>query len=230
MMQKVIYKYEEKEFDVLAAKWIADSIQQKLLQSKTSLNIALSGGSTPLPILHLLKDAPIDWARIAFYMVDERCVSLSDSSCNYSNIHAHFLQYVSSNSFSMLSGALDFAEDALHYEKLLEQNLDKNAEQIPQFDLILLGMGEDGHTASLFPNTAALKEKSSFVFLNKVPQLQTQRITFTYPLIMAAKELLVLCKGSKKEQLVNEIYIKRESAYPIATIAQKHTNIKWLIA
>lgn len=229
-MQKVIYKYEEKEFDVLAAKWIADAIQQKLLQSKTSLNIALSGGSTPLPILHLLKDSPIDWARIAFYMVDERCVPLNDSSCNYSNIHAHFLQYVSSNSFSMLSGALDFAEDALQYEKLILQNLDKNAVQIPQFDLILLGMGEDGHTASLFPNTAALKEVTSYVVLNEVPQLNTQRITLTYPILLAGKEILVLCKGEKKEHLITEIYTSTGASYPIATIATAHPNLTWLIA
>ena len=229
-MQKVIYKYEEKEYDVLAAKWIADAIQQKLLQSKPAINIALSGGSTPLPILHLLKDASIDWARIAFYMVDERCVPLNDSSCNYSNIHAHFLQYVSCNSFSMLSGALDFAEDALQYEKLILQNLDKNAEQIPQFDLILLGMGEDGHTASLFPNTAALKEVTNYVVLNQVPQLDTQRITLTYPILLAAKEILVLCKGEKKEHLINEIYSNTGASYPIATIATAHTNLTWLIA
>ena len=91
-------------------------------------------------------------------------------------------------------------------------------------------MGADGHTASLFPNTDALNEISKNVALNQVPQLGTQRITLTYPILLAAKEVLVLCKGGEKEEIINEIYTNKGVSYPITKIANEHPNFKWLIA
>jgi 6-phosphogluconolactonase len=229
-MQKIINKYKDQEYDFFSAKFISDCIQQKLSDSKLPITIALSGGTTPLPILNILKEAPIDWSRVSFYMVDERCVALKDPSCNYSNIYTKFLKFIPSKSYSMISSSSDFAKDAANYNKLLEANLPKNNSGIPQFDLILLGIGEDGHTASLFPNTDGLYEMSKKVVLNEVPQLDTQRITLTYPVLLAAKELLVFCKGKKKEEIINEIYTNKGVSYPITKIAKEHPNFKWLIA
>ena len=106
-MQKIIYKHEE--FDEFSAKFISNCVQQKLSNSKLPITIALSGGTTPLPILRILKEAAIDWTRVSFYMVDERCVKLKDPSCNYSNIYNDFLKFIPSKSYSMISCSSDFA-------------------------------------------------------------------------------------------------------------------------
>jgi 6-phosphogluconolactonase len=229
-MQKIINKYKDQEYGVFSAKFICDCIQQKLSNSKLPITIALSGGTTPLPILRILKEAALDWTRVSFYMVDERCVKLNDPSCNYSNIYNDFFKFIPSKSYSMISSSSDFAKDAANYNELLEINLSKNNADVPQFDLILLGMGADGHTASLFPNTDALSEMSKNVTLNQVPQLDTQRITLTYPILLGAKEVLVLCKGGEKEEIINEIYTNKGVSYPITKIAKEHPNFKWLIA
>jgi 6-phosphogluconolactonase len=230
MIQKIIYKYTIEEYDVFSAKFISDCIKQKLSISKLPITIALSGGTTPLPILRILKEASIDWTRVSFYMVDERCVKLNDPSCNYSNIYNEFLKFIPSKSFSMISSSSYFEKDVANYNELLDVNLSKNNLGVPQFDLILLGMGEDGHTASLFPNTDALFEMSKKVVLNEVPQLGTQRITLTYPIILASKAVLVLCKGGKKEEIINEINTNKGVSYPITKIVKGHANFKWLIA
>lgn len=229
-MQKIIYKYKVEEYDVFSEKFISNCIQQKLSNSKLPITIALSGGTTPLPILRILKEAAIDWTRVSFYMVDERCVALKDLSCNFTNIYTNFLKFIPSKAYSMISSSSDFVKDAANYNELLEINLSKNNAGVPQFDLILLGMGADGHTASLFPNTAALSDMSKNVVLNQVPQLGTQRITLTYPILLAANEVLVLCKGEKKEEIINEINTNKGVSYPITKIAKEHPNFKWLIA
>jgi 6-phosphogluconolactonase len=228
-MQKIIYKPEKKNFDVFSADFLKDTINNLLEKSRGHISIALSGGNTPIPILNILKEEDLDWNRISFYMVDERCVSTSDSQCNYNNIYKVFFSTISSKSYSMIADDISFKKSSENYQFLLNENLTKSPIGVPVFDLILLGMGEDGHTASLFPNTKALGEQDNSVFLNNVPQLATQRITLTYPILLASKIAIVLFKGEKKEQIVEKIYLNKGVSYPINKIAKEHSNIKWLI-
>ncbi|WP_343329141.1 6-phosphogluconolactonase [Polaribacter staleyi] len=228
-MQKIIYKSGKKDFDIFSANFLRDTIQKLLIEKLGIISIALSGGSTPIPILNILKNENIDWNRVSFYIVDERCVSLEDSQCNYNNINIVFFSNISSNSYSIITDGVSFKKSSENYQYLLNENLAKTPNGVPEFDLILLGMGEDGHTASLFPNTEALEEQDNFVVLNDVPQLATQRITLTYPVILAAKCAIVLCKGEKKEEIVENIYTNKGNSYPINKIAKEHSNIKWLI-
>ena len=122
-------------------------------------------------------------------MVDERNVSISSSSSNYGNIEKVFFRDVNSPSHSMIKDNYSIEECAINYEKLLCSKIPLGENSLPIFDLILLGIGDDGHTASLFPDTKGLNESKKVVIKNSVPQLNTERITLTYPVILNASKI-----------------------------------------
>jgi len=116
------------------------------------------------------------------------------------------------------------------YEKLVLDRVKKRRDGIPAFDLILLGMGDDGHTASLFPGTRALEERTRLVVMNEVPQKQTTRMTFTYPLINAADRVWALIAGKDKREKVTECSAARargEHPYPILGVEPTEGDLCW---
>ena len=213
------------------AEEILYNILKRLQVSKgRQINIALSGGQTPLPILNLLKKRELNWSQFSFYMVDERTVPIEDSSSNYGTISAAFLEEISSQSFSMVQKDQSFKVSAQNYSRLIEKNVPKSDQTgFPRFDVVLLGMGEDGHTASLFPGTKALSEETEIVVINDIPQINTQRITLTYPVLLSADEIVVLVKGQNKKTIVTEIFTKNPPNYPISHIVKNHSNINWIL-
>lgn len=180
------------------------AIIKELLQEKSKISIALSGGSSPLPIYKILSQFDLEWSRIHFFMVDERCVVNTDSQSNYGNIRECFLDAISAKSFPMVTKLGNFKDQAIQYEQLLKDELSLYR-GIPQLDLVLLGMGLDGHTASLFPNTEALNNTQDLVVLNQVPQLQTERITMTYPLLQNANKIILLARGKEKKSVLDKL-------------------------
>lgn len=217
------------DFNHFAASTLYQKIQKLLSAKSGRVNIALSGGNTPLPILNILKTENLEWSRLSFYMVDERCVLLDDVSSNYGNISKVFFDAIESDSYSMVLEGKSYEESALAYENMLEEKLPKSSSGIPQFDLILLGMGDDGHTASLFPNTKALGEIYRRVVVNEVPQLGAERITLTYPVLLEAKELIVMLKKQGKEDIINELYSGKSTNYPMLKIVTNRHDLQWLI-
>jgi 6-phosphogluconolactonase len=171
------------------------NIIQKLLQDSDTISIAISGGSSPLPIYK------IEWNRIFFFLVDERCVSISEPESNYGNINNIFFKKINAVSFSMIEAGISFKQCADNYERKILESVQK-AKNLPSFDLVILGMGLDGHIASLFPNTKALNEKEALIVLNDIPQLNTQRITMTYPLLMNSKKIVMIIKGKEKKKVL----------------------------
>jgi 6-phosphogluconolactonase len=122
--------------------------------------------------------------------------------------------------------------EAEAYEKLLRDRITESRDGAPVFDLILLGMGGDGHTASLFPGTEALNEQSRLVVMNQVPQMKTRRMTFTYPLINAARHVWVLVPGADKRERVKECLdaLARQPSgrpYPIVGVQPTHGELVW---
>jgi len=224
-----ILKNNEVDFNVFASEFLYTKIIQLLENNVSAINIALSGGNTPLPILDKLKDKEIDWERINFFMVDERCVSINSPLSNFGNIKKIFFDKIASNRFSMIKENLSVQNSLTQYKQSIIKNVVIKENGFPVFDLILLGMGDDGHTASLFPNTKALLEENEFVVINKVPQLNTKRITLTYPLILNSNEIVVIVKGENKEKIINELYSENSCNYPIARIVKEHSNLKWVI-
>jgi len=212
--QKIL---KEKEFDSFSAEFLYNTLKT-LSENKKNISVALSGGSTPLPILSILKEYKLNWKYFNFFMVDERNVSISSSSSNYGNIEKIFFRDVSSSSHSMINANYSIEECAINYEKLLYSKIPLGENRLPVFDLILLGIGDDGHTASLFPDTKGLNESKKVVIKNSVPQLNNERITLTYPVILNASKIIILAKGAAKDEILNEIKIGKGDHFPIARI------------
>jgi 6-phosphogluconolactonase len=225
----IIFKERSINYNYFAGEFLLKTLIKFQKESKGKISVALSGGSTPLPILEILMTKKLDWERFNFFMVDERCVSLENSSSNYGNIYKIFFNKIQSNNYSMVQEGLSFNESIKKYKKDIIENVAIGENGFPKFDLILLGMGDDGHTASLFPNTNALIEKNEVAVINKVPQLKTERITLTYPTILNAIEIIVMVKGENKEEIISELYSSSSKKYPMLKIVEEHSNLKWLI-
>lgn len=227
--ESIFYRCKESNFNDFAANFLTKKFKD--LEAKDrKINVALSGGSTPIPIFRILKDAEINWQQFNFFMVDERCVPLDDERSNYNNINQVFLKYIRANSFSMVKKDSETSEAVTSYSESLLSNLMLSDNGIPKFDLILLGMGEDGHTASLFPNTEALEEKEKLVVTNYVPQLNTNRITLTYPVLKNAEEAIVLIKGTKKNAIIDQLHASHASQYPMYELVNSELKLNWILS
>lgn len=184
------------------------NIIQELLQDSDTITIAVSGGSSPLPVYKKLSDCKIEWNRIIFFLVDERCVSILDPESNYRNINNIFFKKINAVSFSMIEDGISFKQSADNYGRKILESVQK-VKNLPSFDLVILGMGLDGHIASLFPDTKALNEKDALIVLNDIPQLNTQRITMTYPLLMNSKKIVMLIRGEEKKKVLIDSLTKK---------------------
>lgn len=215
---------KEKDFNLFSAKLLYKTFK-RLSKNKKNVYVALSGGSTPLPILNILKNYDINWNYFNFFMVDERNVPSTSSLSNYGNIEKVFFNHIKSSCYSMTNNNYSIDECAVNYEKLICSKIPVGENNIPVFDLILLGMGTDGHTASLFPKTKGLLEKTKFIIINSVPQLNTKRITLTYPIILNANKIMIFAKGNFKSKILNEIKMGGGDIYPIAKIINSNVDI-----
>lgn len=167
--------------------------------------IALSGGSTPRSLYQLIAKRAtsepalkqIDWRAVHLFFGDERSVPPSDKDSNYRMVRESLLSNAALGAARVhrVEGELPAEEAAQDYEADLKQHF---GGQLPRFDLILLGLGPDGHTASLFPGTTGLNVSDRWVIANDVPQQHTTRISFTYPVLNNAAEVLFLVAGEEK--------------------------------
>lgn len=183
--------------------------------------LALSGGSTPKAVYGKLAELAPDTSRWVVTFGDERCVPPDDSQSNFRMAHEAWLGKSEATVLRM-KGELEPAAAALDYEQQLAA--------FPDFrhDLVLLGMGDDGHTASLFPGTAALQETQRRVVENYVPKLGVWRITFTFPFINAARKIVFLVNGRAKQPLV-ETVLRGGTDYPSERIAPIDGELVWLL-
>jgi 6-phosphogluconolactonase len=174
-------------------------------------SIALSGGSTPRNLYTLIAanaSGSLPWDRMFFFWGDERHVPLNDPDSNYRMAKETLLSKVPippANIFPVPTENPDASAAAQAYEDTLRKFFALSPGEFPRFDLILLGMGPDGHTASLFPETAALQEKSRLVVANWVEKMKTSRITFTLPVLNAARCVAFLVSGADKAAVLHEV-------------------------
>ena len=175
--------------------------------------LALSGGSTPKAVFKLLADpaqpflATVPWDKLQLFWVDERCVPPDNAESNFGVCRDLLLSKVSlpSSQVFRMEGELDPEEAASRYESKLRNTFKLEGAELPAFDLVVLGMGPDGHTASLFPNTAALDEMNRLVVANHVAQKDTWRITLTWPVINQAHEVAFWMDGPEKTDVLAEV-------------------------
>ncbi|MBZ5681604.1 MAG: 6-phosphogluconolactonase [Acidobacteriia bacterium] len=174
-------------------------------------SIALSGGSTPRNLYNLLATnarSSLPWDRMFFFWSDERHVPSTDPESNYRMADEAMLSKIpvpAGNVFRVPAENPDAAAAATAYEQTLRKFFTPQSGQLPRFDLILLGMGPDGHTASLFPVTPALRENSRLVVANWVEKLKASRITFTLPAINAANGVAFLVSGADKAPALHAV-------------------------
>lgn len=179
---------------------------------KSAFHVALAGGSTPRGLYEWLAAAAermhLPWAQTHIYFGDERCVPADHADSNYRMAAQSLLSRVPlppAQIHAMFDPAMTAAQNASRYTALLQSNLPLTSNRQPRFDLILLGMGDDGHTASLFPDTLALDELRQPVMAQYVEQLAAWRITLTFPAINAASQVAVLVTGAGKAQRIAAI-------------------------
>lgn len=199
--------------------------------------IALSGGSTPKSLYNLLatnaKNA-LPWERTFFFWGDERHVSPDNADSNYKMADEAMLAKIpvaAANIFRVPAENPDAAVAAAEYDQTLRKFFGVVDGQFPQFDLILLGMGPDGHTASLFPGTAALQEKSKLVVANWVEKFKTYRITFTLPVLNAARCVVFLVSGTDKADALKNVLEGDAPGeqYPSKLVRPTEGKLIWLV-
>jgi 6-phosphogluconolactonase len=217
-----------------AADFIAD-LATKSIADRNRFTIALSGGETPRPIYTRLATASyrdrIDWGKVHLFFGDERCVPPDDSRSNYYMAREALLDHVplSSENIHRIQGEIDPAQAALIHEQELQALFCTSA--FPAFDLICLGLGENGHTASLFPGTAALREKEHWVVPQYVEVLTTWRVTFTVPLINAARHIALLVEGAAKAETLWRVLegLYQPDVLPAQLIQPVNGQVHWLV-
>jgi 6-phosphogluconolactonase len=200
--------------------------------------IALSGGSTPKSLYNLLATnarATLPWDRMFFFWSDERHVPPTDPDSNFRMADEAMLAKIpvaASNVFRVPAENPDAAAAAQAYEQTMQKFFELKPGEFPRFDLILLGLGPDGHTASLFPETAALQEKSRLVVANWVEKFKTSRITFTLPVLNAARSVAFLVGGVDKAPALHAV-LEDETApgslYPAKLVHPSDGKLLWLL-
>ena len=209
--------YVEADADALARRTAQYFVEMaaEAVDAAGQARIAISGGSTPRAVFELLADrhqkwrGAMPWDRLNLYWVDERTVPPDHPDSNYRMAREAMLNHVPlpADQIHRMEGELDPEAAASRYESELRNSFRLEGAESPRFDLVQLGMGPDGHTASLFPHTAALHEMSRLVTANHVPQLDTWRITLTWPVINHASSVFFLIAGADKAERVHEVFM-----------------------
>ena len=210
-------------------------LANQAVQAQGKFSVALSGGSTPKGMFALLageKFSSLSWNKIYFFWGDERYVPLQHPENNYRMANEALLSKVPvprENAFRVRTEEKDASGAALDYEQTLKGFFRLRDGEVPRFDLIFLGMGPDGHTASLFPGTAALDETKRLVVANWVEKFKAYRITFTYPVLDAAACVTFLVAGEDKASALHQVWEDPSSGLPAQRVQLKHGRLIWLL-
>jgi 6-phosphogluconolactonase len=205
------------------------------IKTKKRFAVAISGGSTPIRLYALLASDPyrdkVEWRHIHFFWADERCVPKEDDESNFKLAYEAFLSKipVPISNIHRVKGEKDPEQGAEEYEDDLRKFFGMS--EIPVFDLIILGIGEDGHTASLFPDSKSLEETIRLTVPVYMKRPKRDRVTLTLPVLNNAVQILFLVSGRSKAKIIHKILGKKgkKERYPAGLITPSHGNIIWLI-
>lgn len=219
-----------------AAEFVA-WIGEQAITSRGAFRIALSGGSTP-KALHAQLAANhatrLDWSQVCFFFSDERCVAPDHTDSNFRMANETLLVplKIATSKIFRLHGEDDPAQAARQYEETIRAEFATAAPAWPRFDLILLGLGDDGHTASLFAGTPALHQQQRLVVPTQAPQGPKQRLTFTAPLINQAHTVAFLVSGADKASAVRTVLEDRAAnpkTIPAKLITPASGRLVWFM-
>ena len=220
----------------LAAETIVNLAQQAV-SDRGKFTIALSGGSTPKKLYELLASPAwqpkFPWAKTDFFWGDERYVSSSDPASNF-----HMTQQAMLSKVSVLGSHVhrvltekDAPEAARLYEQEIRKVVPSGTDGLPQFDLVLLGLGTNGHMASLFPYQPALREKSKIVIAEQIDEVKMVRLTFSAPLINAARQIVFVALGNDKATVVRDVItgVFDPERLPAQLARPTHGKLTWIL-
>jgi 6-phosphogluconolactonase len=204
-------------------------------KEKKPLAIAISGGNTPKLLFSVLGEkysSSVDWSFVKFFWVDERCVPPDDPESNFGMTEKILLDKIeipSGNVFRII-GEDDPSKEALRYSAVIERYT-RSKRNIPVFDIVILGMGDDGHTASIFPGNERLLSSDKICETAVHPLSGQRRITITGKVINNSDEIFFLVTGNKKSQIVNDIFRNSSVSgiFPAAHIKSVNGKTRWLL-
>lgn len=206
---------------------------KEAIKNQGKFSVGLSGGSTPKALFVLLAKenyaSQIEWQKVHIFWSDERCVSPEDEQSNYRMANEALLKHVPipRNQIHRMRGEDEPAKAAFDYERELVSHFKT---KVPRFDLVLLGMGDDGHTASLFPNTTAIDEIEKLVAAPFVEKFNAHRLTFTFKTINAAAKIIFLITGASKAETLKSILSKPQKDLPASLVNAMDGQLLLLIS
>jgi len=218
--------------DFAVEKW--KEISADAIRSKDFFTVALSGGKTPTAFYEKLSNCRkgLFWNKTHLFLVDERFVPSDHEQSNYRMIKEYLLNGLKipmENIHSISTQETTPEKSSENYEKDLRDFFNLNTGEIPTFDLVMLGIGEDGHTASLFPRTSSLRESRRLVVPVTVNRLRNKRISITLPVINNAKNIIFLVSGYDKAEVMKEIMEEKNMMLPATRVNPEKGNTIFLL-
>ena len=229
----LIIEENSRSFNNRAAEIFFDMAKVSIV-AHDRFDVALCGGSTPRGFHQRLAEPPyhekINWSKTHLFWVDDRCVPIHSPDSNYGNARNDFIEKVAIPGAHVhpMAGDLEPEAGALGYQNELMSALWLSETDLPAFDLVILGIGEDGHVASLFPGSDKISE-GKWVAAVKGGTPNIYRLTLTYPVINNAKNILFLVSGKSKASIVNKICHRPELNLPAQKITPSHGKVIWVM-
>lgn len=228
-MEIKIYKDKNEVAEQFSAYFVEKAAEHE------AFHVALSGGSTPKIVFDVLAKNfadKVDWTKVHFYWGDERCVPPTDDESNYKMTVEHLFSKIDvpHENINRILGEKEPNGEAMRYANLLEIDLDR-VEGTPQFDLVILGMGDDGHTASIFPHEIALWDAGDHCVVATHPDSGQKRVSINGKVVNTAKEVALLVTGASKAEKVKAVVEKTEGSavYPAMLVNPASGNLVWFL-
>jgi 6-phosphogluconolactonase len=229
-----IFVFDDNEgvADFAVKKWL--KISSQAIAEKGCFTAALSGGKTPVAFYKRLsasKDIP-SWDRTHLFLADERFVPPSHGESNYGSIEKLLLRQVSildENVHRIQTEGITLERSARRYEEDIRRFFRIDGSSVPQFDLIMLGIGEDGHTASLFPGKFSLRERTRLAIPVTAEKFPGERITLTLPVINNASKIIFLVSGRAKAKVMKKIMEDQQGSLPASHVHLKQGVVYFII-
>ncbi|MBU1820126.1 MAG: 6-phosphogluconolactonase [Bacteroidetes bacterium] len=231
----MVYQFEDKEQLSVAAAELFVKLAREAVQQRGRFTVALTGGSSPVLLHKMLAGPPyvdqVPWAQTYVFWGDERWVPLTDERSNARMAQETLLDQVpvpAGQIYPMWAENTEPDDFAVRYEEILKEHF---GEEAPRFDLILLGMGDDGHTASLFPHTGVLRERSRWVEAYYLESQSMYRVTLTASLINQARTICFLTFGEKKAHALHQVLEgeRNPEEYPSQLITPDEGELLWYV-
>ena len=229
--EEIIEAKSRDEFGAIISKKIIEILVNRIEESGECF-FAVSGGSTPMPVyknlINTRAENVVDWSKVHLFFIDERCVPRYDKKNNFKSCFDAWLTYFPEIKSHRIEGWNNPREAASNYENEIKSII-KKKNGIPQLDLIFMGMGEDGHVASIFPENEDHKSLDSLVEDIFVESKNMYRITMTMQILNNSKNRIIGILGDKKRMIFNDLLNSNYKNYPSAKLLSSNSNDTWIL-